>query len=61
MLYIEWEHYLDGTYNFVDLCNTIVDELINAVYDEIVDALNTAIDGTTFKQTHTELTDAFFS
>lgn len=58
-VYIEWEHYLDGTYNFVDLCNTIVDELINAVYDEIVDALNTAIDGTTFKQTHTELTDAF--
>lgn len=58
-VYIEWEHYLDGTYSFTDLCNDIVDELINAVYDEIIDALNTAVNGSTFKKTHTETTDAF--
>lgn len=58
-VYVEWEHYLDGTYSFVDLCNILIDELINAVYDEIVTALNTAVDGTTFKKTHTETTDAF--
>lgn len=57
--YIEWEHYLQGLYEFTDLCNVLIDELINAVYDEITGALNTAIDGTTFKKTHTETTDAF--
>jgi hypothetical protein len=58
-VYIEWEHYLDGSYDYVDLCNALIDELVNAIYDEIVTALNTAIDGTTFKKTHTETTDAF--
>jgi len=58
-VYIEWENYLDGSIDFIDLCNALVDELINATYDEIITALNTAIDGTTFKKTHTELTDAF--
>ena len=58
-VYIEWEHYLDGSVDYVDLCNAILDELVNAVYDEISKAISTAVTNSKFKKTITETTDAF--
>ncbi len=57
--YIEYEQYLAGDFDFVDLCNTLVEELINATYDEISAQLKSAVTNAKFKKIETEASDTF--
>lgn len=56
---VEWETYLDGQSSFVELCDLIVEELMNAVYDELIEALNKTVEDEIFKKVVKQTTATF--
>lgn len=56
---VEWEAYISGDSSFVELCDLIVEELMNAVYDELIEALNTAVKDEIFKKIVKQTTGTF--